>query len=162
MGAYRCSTCSINYGGYSKGKCLACTGDVWWDSTGTPDEDAMVKAYEASGGDLNADAFACSTTTPLPIPNVDADITYHADQDWIPHQVLIDHGYRCLENFQIVRIRNRFYELQAHIGRTLVHGVTGGAWWIEQVEPDKYDVGCPVLSADAYSDLEESRGATPL
>lgn len=74
------------------------------------------------------------------LPDVQFNVADFEDRLWIPHEELLKAGYSCIEDFQIVKIRGRYYELQAHIGRTLTHGIKGGAWWIEEIGPDKFEV----------------------
>ena len=157
MACYRCSNCSIDFPTHEQfARCLACDEVTSYFS----DIDADKLWNEKVIAIMDARTGESMMATPLPIPNVDAPITFYSDRDWIPHEDLIKAGYRCLEDFQVVRIRNRFYELQAHIGRTLTHGIRGGAWWVEQIDPDvTYDL--PVLSEAEYAILEEQRGAKP-
>lgn len=73
-----------------------------------------------------------------PRPDVNFTVTVHKGMLWVPHETLIEAGYRCLEDFQVVQIRGKFYELQGHIGRQLTHGIKGGAWWIEEINPEAF------------------------
>jgi hypothetical protein len=77
--------------------------------------DPATETEEQEGG-----AFA------LPHPP-DLSISLHIAEGrmWVPHDVLIDAGYRFLEDGSIVFINNRFYEL---IG----HSQTRKMWWIEE------------------------------
>jgi hypothetical protein len=128
MGAYRCSNCNINYRTGYGFKCPACSSDLWWSKDDTPDVEAATEkvAAESVG---HADNGL--------IPNVDQDTTEHDGRLWFQHQHLIDAGYLNLREFDVVRIRNRFYELQARIARHLTTGIRGGAWWIEEVIPEQ-------------------------
>lgn len=45
---------------------------------------------------------------------------------WVTHQELVDCGYRGLEDFDVVYLNGKFFELQAHISEA-------NAWWIEEI-----------------------------
>lgn len=74
------------------------------------------------------------------LPDVQFNVALFEGREWVPHEELLKAGYLNIEDFQIVKIRGRFYELQAHIGRTLTHGIKGGAWWVEEIDPDKFEI----------------------
>lgn len=46
---------------------------------------------------------------------------------WVTHTELLQNGYRNLEDFDIIYLNGRFYELQSHVKKP-------DAWWIEEVE----------------------------
>lgn len=48
---------------------------------------------------------------------------------YVTHEELLLCGYRELEDFDIVYLNGKFYELQAHIPKA-------GSWWIEEVPID--------------------------
>lgn len=66
---------------------------------------------------------------------VDATIVEHAGLLWVPHKELLDGGLCNLENFDVVQINRRWYELQHHIAPRST-SFPGGCWWIEEVSPD--------------------------
>lgn len=82
-----------------------------------------------------------------PHPTDLACTIYEAEgQRWVKHHELIEGGYSHLEDFSIVYIDGRFYELQGHtraaqriLGRQLANEPLAsypdaGIWWIEEVE----------------------------
>jgi hypothetical protein len=132
VGAYRCSLHNINYPGYpAGGKCMVdgCGEHTGWmmSADPTPGWEKHVDRYNDRGEAVFA--------TPIPIPDVDADVTSYGGMDWVAHNDLIRAGYRNLEDFQVVLVRGSYYELQGHVGRTLTHGISGGAWWVQPVDP---------------------------
>lgn len=61
--------------------------------------------------------------------NADNEARLYEDKHghlWVTHQELLDCEYRGLEDFDIVYLNGKFYELQAHIKEA-------DAWWIEEV-----------------------------
>lgn len=50
-------------------------------------------------------------------------------REWVTHEDLLQCGYRAIEDFDVVYLNKRFYELQAHIRRP-------NAWWIEEVDTE--------------------------
>lgn len=48
---------------------------------------------------------------------------------WVSHEDLLNCDYRGIEDFDVVYLNGKFYELQGYI-----HGAR--AWWIEEVELD--------------------------
>lgn len=80
------------------------------------------------------------------IPNLIFNPAAYEDRLWVPHDELLRAGYLNLDDFDVVQIKGKFYELQARIGRTLTHGIKGGAWWIEEIDanvtvPDYFPEG---------------------
>lgn len=53
---------------------------------------------------------------------------------WVTHDELLLAGYGWLEDFSIVFINGKFYELQAYIR-------SARAWWIEEVKLDDEALG---------------------
>src|SRR5688500_2291353 len=77
---------------------------------------------------------------PMPtgdLPDAKAEIITYRGNLWVAHQLLLDAGYSCLEDFGIVKITGRFYELQGHMGKT-ADNLPGGGWWIEEVDPEQW------------------------
>lgn len=61
----------------------------------------------------------------------DADNTARLYEDkkgnlWVTHEDLLKCGYRLIDDFDIVYLNGKFYELQAHIRKA-------NAWWIEEI-----------------------------
>lgn len=59
---------------------------------------------------------------------------------FIAHHELIDEGYLNLEDFGIVLVNGRWYELQGHTRRTyllLGERMPAGAWWVEEIVLDE-------------------------
>lgn len=105
------------------------------------DHDNEVANFTSEDGDIEFTFEGDGGYGDLLIPDVEAELAQHADMLWIAHEKLIDAGYRYLEDFGVVQISGRYYELQAHIGRaSLSHGIRGGVWWVEEIDPD---VPCP-------------------
>lgn len=48
---------------------------------------------------------------------------------WVTHADLLDNEYESLEDFSIVYLNGKFYELQGYVNKP-------DAWWIEEVETD--------------------------
>lgn len=48
---------------------------------------------------------------------------------WVTHTELLDQGYENLEDFSIVYLNKKFYELQGYAEKP-------DAWWLEEVEED--------------------------
>lgn len=62
---------------------------------------------------------------------------------WVSHEDLLKCGYILLDDFDIVYLNGKFYELQAHIR-------PAGGWWIEEVEtPQEADEGEPAPEVPA-------------
>lgn len=72
-------------------------------------------------------------------PEARCDIHSAHERLWVVHDDLIDAGYSALEDFCVVRINERFYELQGHTTasfRILGKHFGNGIWWIEPAEED--------------------------
>lgn len=75
------------------------------------------------------------------LPDVQVNPAQYKGWLWVSHEDLTKAGYLYLEDFSVVKIKGVYYELQAHVGRaSLTHGIPGGAWWIEEINPDKFEV----------------------
>jgi hypothetical protein len=72
---------------------------------------------------------------------------YHKDgKYWVSHADLLANEYECLEDFSIVYLNGRFYELQAHVPKA-------NAWWIEPIEIGG-DVDAPEEAESPQADSE--------
>ena len=164
-GCKRCSLHAINYPS-NFNRCLVanCDEELAYFSNQEPDDDYkdQVAYFAHLGFDNEAHNFMDTgfETQPddvpqypriidpelslmgfgeLVIPTVNKKPHEYADQLWVSHEDLIKAGYLYLEDFQIVMLQGRFYELGAHVGRaSLTHGIRGGVWWIEEVRPDAF------------------------
>lgn len=62
--------------------------------------------------------------------DVDNQAAVYEDEQgrlWVTHEELLACGYRGIEDFDVVYINGKFYELQAYMR-------IPAAWWIEEVE----------------------------
>lgn len=129
--ARRCTYCSVQFPP-SESKCLIC-GELTWPMYKTgPDSDwrDTVKrklgeqAYLPLGEAPEGGAYA------LPHPP-DLVVALHIGDGrmWLPHAVLIDAGYRHLEDGSIVFVNSRFYELMGY-------SESRKMWWIEEMVID--------------------------
>ena len=153
MAAKRCGLHAINYpANYNRCLVDGCYEELKFFAYDQPDEDFKdVAAYHSHMSKDNAAEGVivgprlihadCVHLGEAAIADVQQNIAHYADQSWIAHEELIKAGYLYLEDFQVVMVQGKFYELQAHIGRaTLTHGIRGGVWWIEEIDPN---VPCP-------------------
>lgn len=109
----------------------------------TPDEDwrGSVEYHTAQAIGLRYENPPGDAVTWGELPDVAVTPAIYQSWLWIAHAALTKAGYRHLEDFSVVKIQGKFYELQAHIGRaTLTHGIEEGAWWIEEINPATYTV----------------------
>lgn len=73
-------------------------------------------------------------------PEAQCRIIEKHERLWVVHQDLIDAGYLNLEDFSVVRINERFYELQGHTTagfRLIGEHHPNGIWWIEPLEDEE-------------------------
>lgn len=160
-GSMRCSLHSIDYPPHMK-RCLVpgCTETMRQFSNDFDENWREQLAYQTkvAEGILSANLppkDAASDASPRKIvdpvdfalwgadalPDVQVNVARYAGQSWISHEDLTKAGYLFLEDFSVVKIRGRYYELQAHVGRaSLTHGIAGGAWWLGEMDPDKFEV----------------------
>lgn len=147
-GCRRCSTHSIDYPPHVQ-RCMVdgCNNYLSWFQQ-DHDEDWRDKLNYYN--DLTSDVTSYKLIDPndkhlgaYALPDVQFNVAVFEGHLWIPHEELIKAGYLCLEDFSVVKIRGKFYELQAHIGRTLTHGIKGGAWWVEEIDPESPEFAVP-------------------
>lgn len=147
MPAHRCYTCGINFphnyrkNAYTKSedydpRCDAC-GESLIEVYGNEDESYHALAVEAKKQLAMEEEGSVTYVmrTPLPVPNAPCDVTEHEGRMWIKHNDLLTAGYSCIEPFQVVRVMDRFYELQGHVGKHST-AIRGGAWWVEEIDPE--------------------------
>lgn len=76
---------------------------------------------------------ARTAETPLFIPEARLSPIEHKGHLFVSHDGLLRAGYRCIQDFDVVWSRGRYYELQGH----LPSAVGGGAWWVEEIWADE-------------------------
>lgn len=104
---------------------MVCGTPTWYTHKDGPDTDWQDAVK------LRKESQRAPEPESLSIPDIEATIVEHKELKWVPHDHLIEGGYRCLESFATVKMDGRYYELQGHVkDRT---GDTGGMWWIEEV-----------------------------
>lgn len=134
--AYRCSACDLDYPeSPPHARCSVCEEETWMTNDSTPPD-------WATRVEARRSAIRSATAFPIPAPDVDVEIVEHGEQKWVAHKLLLDAGYGCLEDGRIVQIQGKYYELNAHIGKSSAT-VPGGAWWIEEITPDDFKVESP-------------------
>jgi hypothetical protein len=168
MAVRRCSLHLISYPS-SFTRCMVdgCTETLDYCSNIDPDEDFEDKAdyYNHILEDNEAIEFkpiiqgpkiiqaALTHLKELAIPDCQDSVREHRDMLWIPHESLIQAGYLNLEDFSVVMIGGKFYELQAHIGRSyMTVGLRGGVWWVEEVNPDVVAPDYPPEGGDSHGE----------
>jgi hypothetical protein len=55
---------------------------------------------------------------------------------WVTHTELLECEYVNLEDFDVVYLNGRFYELQAHIRES-------DSWWVEEIETEEESEQAP-------------------
>lgn len=127
MAAKRCGVCNINYPMDTKpDRCRSCGGDLLIRHNEEPDKDwhdlvihkLRHPQIEWEGAHPKTDALVSVLNVPLAGGET---VTF------IPHQELIDMGYMSLEDFDIVRVNGRFFELQGF-------NEPVEAWWVEEIQ----------------------------
>ena len=63
-------------------------------------------------------------------------------QLWVTHTELLQSGYRNIEDFDIVYLNDKFYELQGFVEKP-------DAWWIEEVDIGALPETPPVQASDS-------------
>lgn len=127
MAAKRCGVCNINYPTDTKpDRCRVCGGDLLPRHAEEPDEnwhDMVVRKLREpkivwEGAHPQTDALISVLEVPI---SGEQTLTF------IPHQELLDIGYLSLEDFDVVRVNGKFYELQGYNGPV-------EAWWVEEIQ----------------------------
>lgn len=54
------------------------------------------------------------------------------DRHWVSHAELLENEYESLEDFSIVYLNGKFWELQGYVEKA-------NAWWIEEVDGEAPD-----------------------
>ena len=107
-------------------RCRSCGGDLLIRHNEEPDEnwhDLVIHKLrhpqvEWEGAHPKTDAL---------ISVLEVPITGNEIVTFIPHQELLDMGYVNLEDFDIVRVNGRYFELQGYNGPV-------EAWWVEEIQ----------------------------
>lgn len=140
----RCSKCQINFPNWKEHRsCPGCGEDTW--QIDEPYDDDWREQLDA------LTAVPTGSMEERYLPNVTDDgpvIEKATGRYFIAHELLLNAGYLNLEPFDHVRIRDRLYELQAHLWRNKP-GVAPGAWWIVPVP--ELELGWPVLDENPPS-----------
>ena len=158
MACRRCSLHGIDYPtNYNRCAVPDCDETLAYFSNERPDPDFkdMVAYYTHLGEDNEVEEFRDELIPvgprvinqdsihlgALAIPDLKEKPSEHGGQLWVAHEDLIRAGYLYLEDFGVIRMQGKFYELQGHVGRaSLSHGIRGGAWWIAEINPN---ITCP-------------------
>lgn len=132
MAANRCMECEINFPPHRDYvSCEACGKKTLYSPYHDPQPDYQTAV------EWKIKNRVVNQVEPIkPIPNSHATIVEYKGLKWVAHELLTDSGYESLCDFDVVQIAGKFYELQGRIGKELP-GLPGGAWWIEELDPDE-------------------------